>query len=254
MGNTTLFDDGSHKNILMEDFADGGAAVQANQHLIVHNGKAMILDPGGHKIYSKLLSATMHEIGGGELQYIFLSHQDPDIVAACNGWLMTTDADAYCSELWTRFVPHFGLDNLVVERLKPIPDEGMSLDLGGVPLLLVPAHFMHSCGNFQVYDPISKILYTGDLGASLGQSYVEVPDFDAHIQYMEGFHRRYIASNSILRAWAAMARCLDIEIIAPQHGALFRGTDHVNRFIDWCEQLECGVDLIANNLKAPVMA
>ncbi len=255
MGNTTLFDDGNHKNILMEDFAgDSAVAVQANQHLIVHNGKAMILDPGGHKIYSRLLSATMQEIGGGELQYIFLSHQDPDIVAACNGWLMTTDADAYCSALWTRFVPHFGLDKLVADRLKPIPDEGMSLDLGGVPLLILPGHFMHSCGNFQVYDPASKILYTGDLGASLGQPYMEVPDFDAHIQYMEGFHKRYIASNSILRAWAAMVRCLDIEILAPQHGAMFRGKENVNRFVDWCEGLQCGIDLLAPTLKAPAIA
>ena len=36
-----------------------------------------------------------------------------DIVAALNGWLMTTDADAYVSSLWTRFVPHFGFDHLV---------------------------------------------------------------------------------------------------------------------------------------------
>ncbi len=251
MGNTVLFDDGVHKNILLEDFAGSGTAVQANQHLIIHNGKGVILDPGGHKIYSKVLSETMAQLGGGTLEFIFLSHQDPDIVAACNGWLMTTDATAYCSELWTRFVPHFGLDNLVADRLIGIPDEGMVLDLGGCPLLVIPAHFMHSCGNHQIYDPASKILYTGDLGASLGQDYIEVSDFDTHLQYMEGFHKRYIVSNTIMRAWAAMVRNLDIEVIAPQHGAFFRGKEMVNKFIDWCEELQCGIDLMAAKMAIP---
>ena len=107
---TTLFDAGGHRNVLLPDFSAGGVAVQANQHLIIHGGEGMILDPGGHKVYSKVLGATSNELRGAKLRYLFLSHQDPDIVAASNGWLMTTDADAYISALWTRFVPHFGLD------------------------------------------------------------------------------------------------------------------------------------------------
>jgi flavorubredoxin len=66
--------------------------------------------------------------------------------------------------------------------------------------------------------------------------------FDAHLKYMEGFHRRYMAGNKALRLWAAMVRQLDIETIAPQHGALFKGKAMVERFISWCEQLECGMD------------
>ena len=238
-----LFDNGNHRNILLEDI-EGGLAVQANQHLIVHNGAGMILDPGGHKVYNRVISATLAQLKGGSLKYLFLSHQDPDIVAAANGWLMTTDAEAYCSALWVRFIPHFGLDRLVEQRLHAIADEGMTLDLNGTPLLIIPAHFLHSPGNFQVYDPVSKILYSGDLGASLGMEYREVTDFDAHLPHMEGFHRRYIAGNRAMRMWAAMVRTLDIEIIAPQHGALMRGKQQVNRFIDWCEQLQCGIDLL----------
>jgi flavorubredoxin len=242
--NTVLFDDGLHRNILLEDFGSGGAAIQANQHVIVHGKEGMILDPGGHKIYSSVLSETLSLLGGSNLRYIFLSHQDPDIVAAINGWLMTTDADAYISKLWTRFVPHFGLDHLVIDRLKPVPDEGMQLALDETHVSILPAHFLHSPGNLHVYDPISKILYTSDLGASLGMDYIEVPDFEEHIRYMEGFHKRYMASNKAMRAWADMARTLDIDIIAPQHGALFKGKEMVNQFIDWCAQLQCGTDII----------
>ena len=128
--NITLFDDGKHKNVLLEDFSGTGLAVQSNQHVIVDDGIGMILDPGGHKVYSKVLSATNGLLGRAKLQTIFLSHQDPDIVAAVNGWLMTTDATAYVSKLWVRFVAHFGLDRLVESRLLPIPDEGMDFPVG----------------------------------------------------------------------------------------------------------------------------
>lgn len=250
MPTRALFDDGVHRNLLLPEFGSG-LAVQANQHLVVHGGVGMILDPGGHKVYPAAMSETNSVVGRGSLGVLFFSHQDPDIVAAANGWLMTTDAVAYVSQLWIRFVPHFGLDKLVVERLRPIPDEGMWIDLNGVRLAFVPAHFLHSAGNFQVWDPHSRILYSGDLGASLGMEYDEVTDFDAHVPFMEGFHRRYMASGRAMRAWAAMARELDPDLIAPQHGAFFRGRDMVKRFIDWAGSLECGVDLMPSPYRVP---
>ncbi len=250
MANLELFNQDGHVNTMIDE-GDGDLAIQANQHLVVHNGEGMILDPGGHKVYAKVLSETFAQLGGGNLKYVFLSHQDPDIVAAINGWLMTTDAEAHVSALWERFVPHFGLDALVADRLKCIPDEGTTLNLGGVDLLVIPAHFLHSCGNFQVYDPVSKILYSGDLGASIGMSYQSVTDFNSHLPFMEGFHQRFMANNKVMKMWAEMIRNLDIETIAPQHGAVFQGKELVNQFIDWVENLECGLDLMADSYKIP---
>ena len=246
MSALTLFEQGSHRNLLLAE-KDAGEAVPANHHVIVHEGAGIVLDPGGHKVYRQVLGDTTAALRGGSLRYIFLSHQDPDIVASLNGWLMTTDALAYASELWVRFIPHFGIDRLVQGRLHGIPDEGMVLDLAGCPLVALPAHFLHSCGNFHLYDPLAKILYSGDLGASIGETDREVRDaqaFAAHVPHMEGFHRRYMASNRALRAWARMVRGLDIETIAPQHGAMLRGRPVVEAFLGWCEGLACGIDLL----------
>lgn len=239
----TLYERDGHANILVNDLSVGHM-IQANQHVIVHNGEGMVLDPGGHKVYAKLFAMIADQFKIGNLRHVFFSHQDPDVIAATNGWLMVTDADAYLSALWMRFIPHFGVDEIVVERIKPIPDEGMTLELGGLTLSVLPAHFLHSPGNFQLYDPQSKILYSGDLGASVGIEYAMVEDFDAHIPAMEGFHRRYMASGKAMRAWAHMARQLDIEMIAPQHGAMFPTRELSQRFIDWAENLACGVDLL----------
>ena len=42
----------------------------------------MLLDPGGHKVYSKVMSATASQLGNAKLEILFLSARDPDIVAA----------------------------------------------------------------------------------------------------------------------------------------------------------------------------
>jgi len=246
----TLYEADGHKNVVLPEF-DAGQGVPANQHVIVHGGEAMILDPGGHKVYNRVLQATLREARGCKLKHVFLSHQDPDIVAAVNGWLMTTDADAWCPSLWTRFVPHFGLDRLVADRLHGVPDGGMKLSLGGLDLLVLPGHFMHSPGNLHVYDPVSRILYTGDLGASVGPPYREVSDMAAHIQAMDGFHRRYIANNAVLRLWLDMVRQLDVQTVAPQHGAMMVGPDKVAAFFDWLEGLQCGTDLAGDMFRLP---
>ncbi len=245
-----LFEAENHRNILLPE-QDAGAGVPSNQHVIIDGGSAMILDPGGSKVYSKVFSATAKARKGAKLEYVFLSHQDPDIVTALNGWLMTSDAQALCSKIWHRFIPHFGSDKLVFERVTPIPDEGMILELGNAKLQVLPAHFLHSVGNFHVYDPDSKILYTGDVGASLGETYRVVEDFDAHVPFMEGFQRRYMSSSAAVRAWVAMIRTLDVQTIAPQHGAMMQGEAMVTRFLDWLDGLECGIDAMPTIFSVP---
>ncbi|MFO1341768.1 MAG: hypothetical protein U1F05_01310 [Burkholderiales bacterium] len=42
-----------------------------------------------------------------------------------------------------------------------------------------------------------------------------------------------------------MVRQLDIEMIVPQHGPFFKGKAMCNQFIDWIDNLSCGVDLVS---------
>ena len=236
MAEKKLYDQDGHSFVLLEGCGHG-EMVPTNQVLIHDGNEGILLDPGGHKVHYDLMDTISALIPINQLKYLFFSHQDPDIVAAINAWLMLTDADAYISELWLRFVPHFGVDKLMISRLKGIPDGGMRFPLGDSELIFIPAHFLHSCGNIQVYDPKSKILFSGDLGASIGPDYVEVTDFDAHIPYMEGFHRRYMPSGHANRNWAEMVRNLDIEMIVPQHGSIFPTPELSRRFIDWVAEL-----------------
>ena len=250
--NRTLFQSEAeaHRALLLHDFGHP-SAVQANQYLIIDEGEGLLLDPGGPKVYPALFAETSFELQDGALRYISFSHQDPDVCTSMNAWLMDTRADAYVPGVWERFLSHFGVDELLEHRLKPVPDEGMWLELGGSEIALLPAHFLHSCGNIQVYDPTAKILFTGDLGASMGAEASTVTDFRRHLPFMEPFHRRFMASNEALRRWVDMVRTLDLELIAPQHGPIFEGKVVIDEFLNWCESLECGVDLMADMYVVP---
>ena len=254
-----LYEDEHHKcvafNDLVAESGGGSDIVPANQFLIVSNDHAALIDPGGNLIYNRLFMGVSEHIFVKNLDYVIASHQDPDIVASLNKWLVGTKCKVMVPEIWTGFVPHFCSPGNTEGRLLGIPDEGMNIDIGGTPFKALPAHFLHSEGNFHFYDPISKILFSGDVGAAEipGSDAVHpVEDFDAHIKKMEGFHRRYMNSNKVIKLWVNMVRELDIEWIVPQHGGSFKGKKMVNRFLDWFEQLECGIDLVdQSNYRVP---
>ncbi len=250
MGARQLYDRDGHQFILLEGFGHG-EMVPTNQAVIANGGECMLLDPGGHKVHYDLMNEVSSLVSLNNLKYLFFSHQDPDIVAAANAWLMLTDAVGYISELWIRFIPHFGVDELLIPRLKGIPDQGMRLPLGSTEIVLLPAHFLHSAGNFQVYDPVSKTLFSGDLGASIAPGYVEVTDFDAHVPYMEAFHHRYMPSATANRLWAEMVRQLEIERIVPQHGAIFPDPITSGRFIDWVDDLPGAAEFMRSVYQLP---
>ena len=147
--------------------------------------------------------------------------------------------------VWERFAPHFTKVGKTENRVIGVPDSGGHLPLGRHELVLLPAHFMHSEGNFHFYDPVSKILFTGDLGVSMmsgAEASRPVTDLQAHIPRMEGFHRRYMVSNKILRLWEhgpATGHCHDRAAARrPHHGQ----ASHPG-FFAWIENLKCGIDL-----------
>ncbi len=244
---TVLFEQGSHQCLMFSDL-DGGEGVQSNQFLLVNGSTGAIIDPGGNLAYNALVVGMQRHFPAHRLGAILASHADPDIIAALDRWMTSTEAPVYISRLWERFAPHFCKPGKTLGRIRGLPDAGERLRLGEAPdafeIWALPAHFLHAEGNFQFYDPVSRILFSGDLGASLGPGLRPdrvVTELAGHIRHMEGFHRRYMVANKVLRWWADMASGLDIQMIAPQHGAPMAGPA-VAEFIDWVRGLDCGID------------
>ena len=240
-----LYEDADHKFIwLGTDNRYSKGVIQTMQYLIIDRGRGTLLDPGGVHLFSRVVAAVSRYISIDKVDTIFFSHQDPDVSSGIALWLGVTKARVYVSALWTRFLPHFGIVD--TSRVLPIEDSGGTLALpSGAKMRFVPSHFMHSPGHFSLFDERSRILFSGDIGAAVfgdGDDTVFVEDFQRHVPLIEGFHTRYIASNAVAKKWCSIVSALKPEMIAPQHGAIYRG-ESVAKFLSWLSALRCGVDL-----------
>ena len=240
-------EDGSRKFVWLGlDEADAEKGVLTNQYLLVSDGKGLLIDPGGYFVFNRVLEAVSEFLDPADVVGVFYSHQDPDIIGSLNLIVdFFPNAEIYVSELWVRFLPHLGATAGL--RLRPIPDDGMSIEVGKRPVRFIPAHFLHSPGNFTLYDPETRVLFTSDIGASVfppGVWYLFVEDFEDHTRYMEPFHRRYLASMKAVRLWLNRVKGLEIDVVAPQHGALMQG-ENARKFLQWLEALGAvGLDLM----------
>lgn len=220
---------------------EGRGEIDVNSYLIVSRGRGMLLDPGGYKIFPKVLANVSKYIDPRDIEYVYICHQDPDVAESLPLWVEITNSKIIVHWLWTRFLPHFGLED-VDSITHQLSDEGETIQFGATTLDFIPAHFLHSPGNFTIYDHRSKFLFTGDIGiAILDKPYIVVEDMGRHIQLMKPMHERVMATSTAVKLWLNRVRHLDIEAILPHHGAIIP-RQHVKRFFDFLESLKVGID------------
>jgi len=241
-----LYDDGTHKCVMFsfDDETHEDSFLSVNQYLIVKHGVGFLIDPGSEAIFDELYDAVSEHVEIEDIKYIFFSHQDPDVSGSIGQWAISTKARFVMSSLWVRFMSHYGFSEM--SRVMALGDKGAKLKFGEEYIHFVPAHFLHSPGNFSLYDSVSKILFSGDIGAAIVSSpkaYKKVENFEQHKEHLLGFHKRYMGSNKVCRAWVSRVNRLDVSIIAPQHGFVFE-EQNVALFLAWLEELECGSDFI----------
>ncbi|KMT66360.1 MBL fold metallo-hydrolase [Catenovulum maritimum] len=213
--------------------------IDTNQYMLVAGQRALLMDPGGIELFAPMLGAVLRHASVEHITDIFASHQDPDIISSLGLWDQALpNAKLHSPWLWEGFIRHFGMNNI---EYVAVPDEGGTIDLGSHSVEMVPAHYLHSSGNFHIYDPSCKLLMSGDVGAALEDvdAPLYVDNFEQHIPKMKGFHQRWMPSNAAKLDWINRVRKLDIEIMAPQHGRIFTG-ENVGKFLDWFEALDVG--------------
>jgi len=237
-----IYENGAHKwAVIARDPEKPDYIIDTNEYLVINDDNAILLDPGGQEVFPAVFSAISQQYDPGNIRALFASHQDPDIISSLDLWLeVNPKAKCYLSWLWSSFVPHFGGTDQTFINL---PDEGLDFDFYGLNLFAMPAHYLHSSGNFHLYDKEAKILFTGDIGAAMlpdDQNNLYVENFSDHIKYAEGFHRRWMGSNKAKLDWCTRAAEMKIDMLCPQHGAIYRGAD-VERFINWFSDLKVGI-------------
>lgn len=237
----TFFEQGSHRwAAVTRDPSRPDYLIDTNEYLVQHGEQALLTDPGGMEIFPEVFAAINTQFDARRIRTLFASHQDPDVISSLALWIdFNPEIRCHLSWLWSSFVPHFGgNDNTFIT----IPDEGADIELGSLTLRAVPAHYLHSSGNFNLYDPTARILFSGDIGAALlppGEDALFVSDFERHIRHAEGFHRRWMGSNEAKLDWCERVAAMKVDMLCPQHGAIYQGPD-VERFINWFASLPVG--------------
>ena len=240
-----LFEDKDHKVVYLGSRgATKSRSVDVLSYLLIDRDEGLIIDPGGYHLFPKTVYNVSKYIPLKNIKYIYFCHQDPDVCGSLPMWMdVCPQAKIAIGELWVRFLPHFGVEE-IEEVAYPIPSDGGTLNVGKAPVEVIPAHYMHSPNHFSLYDPVSKFLFTGDIGIALGDfKYLVVEDWINHLDYIYTPHKILMASNKVTRAWAEGVKNLEIKAILPQHGAIIQEKD-VKHFIKFMENLKCGVDLI----------
>jgi flavorubredoxin len=242
-----IYQRGDHQwAVVARDPEKPGYVIDTNEYLVSYRSESLLTDPGGMEIFPAVFAALSQEVDLSNIKYLFASHQDPDIISSLALWLdLNPGLRCYLSWVWGSFVPHFGGND---KTFISIPDEGMEVNLNGLSLQAIPAHYLHSSGNFHLYDPVAKILFSGDVGAAMvppEEDTLFVEDFDRHIRFAEGFHRRWMGSDEAKLDWCKRAAQLEIDMLCPQHGSIYQGQD-VERFINWFAELPVGSALSAS--------
>lgn len=207
----------------------------------------LLIDPGSSSDFSVVQSKVSQVLGGiDEVSSIFINHQDPDVASAV-GLMMgryTPDASVLCTEDTWRLVHYYNIPRERFVALEKYPN-GLKLPTGEV-LLPVPSPFCHFVGAMMLYDPKTRVLFSGDLFGGL-------TDRDAEGLYadesdwmgMRAFHQIYMPTQKALQNALDNIRQLDPapEIIAPQHGRVIAG-QYVDEYIERLGNLPVGLDIL----------
>ena len=243
MKSEVLFDGNGHKWVFMGRDPDRrDEIIDTNEFAIITEDGTLLLDPGGIEIFPRVLSELTRFVSPDHVKALFASHQDPDVISSLPMWLdLCPNVKTYISTIWTSFISHFATGREA--DIVGIPDEGQTITVGkSLKVQAIPAHYCHSSGNFSLYDPEARILFSGDIGSAIlpsAEAGLFVEDFSTHTDLMRSFHQRWMPSGAALRSWTQRVRGLEPAMIAPQHGSIFKGED-VYRLLDWLDSIDVG--------------
>ncbi len=207
-----------------------------------------LIDPGSPLDFPHISQKIAKVIGNiSKINLYSLNHPDPDV--AMNAvFIRNANAKAVClttEENW-RLIAHYEIPPESVKLIHTFKEGKAPLATGHI-LKFIPSPFCHAKGAFMIYDPQTRVLFTGDLFGGISdaerifQFFAEEEEWDG----IRAFHQIYMPTKRALRYVIEKIRALYPPplIIAPQHGAILKGVI-LEQFMDRLFNLDVGADLL----------
>lgn len=233
-----------------------GAMLECNVYLrVFRRGSTevnVLIDPGPPKdldVVTEKVSAVLGSMR--RIDYVFLNHQDPDVASnAAAIQHASPRAKVLCSEDTWRLVRFYGLDPKRFVAVEDFPGGSTTLATGHT-LVFAPTPFCHFRGAVMLYDPESRVLFSGDLygGAHAAGMVADESSWPGVVQ----FHQIYMPARLALQKAAAAVHRLSPApaIVAPQHGAIVVG-EAAESIAYEVADLDVGLDLLDSTEDAEV--
>lgn len=200
--------------------------VSYNSYVLLDE-KTVLFDTADESISRQYIENVVHALNGRPLDYMVVQHMEPDHCAMIDDMLRRyPEAKMVCSaKAVGMFAQFYGTD---VAARALVVKEGDKLSTGEHTLHFVMAPMVHWPEVMVTYDEKDKILFSADafgtFGALAGNIFNDEITFDT--TWMNDAHRYYtniVGKYGVqVQALLKKAASLDIEMICPLHGPIWR--------------------------------
>lgn len=215
---------------------------QTTHYVVCSMGQAVLIDPGGIADFGPLLNAISEKIDLTKITAVIATQSSSYAIGSIGYWaeVLGPETPIYASELIAAELPHIDPD-LNVQIVSESGGEVAMSD--GTGLHMVPAPYLPSADSMTVYDPMARVLYTGDIGTAEGSWADDSTPFAERFAFvshsMNAFHETWFASSRAIEDWMARIDGCDVEVVAPRAGPCLRGRE-VTHFKKWVAAMATG--------------
>lgn len=208
----------------------------------------LLINPGSSADFAVVSQKVSRLIGGMQnTSAIYINHQCPDVGSSAP--LITArfapKANIISSEDTFRLISPLGLRRDRFVATDRARNGVMTLPTGD-RIQVVPSPFCHFRGAVMLYDPHTRVLFTGDLFAGLTEQGTSRLDaIESDWTGVRAVHQLYMPSSLAIRRVIDAIRKLDPfpEVLAPHQGSIVRGA-LVEDWLDRLYHLPVGLDII----------
>ena len=216
-----------------------GDPFQCHPYFIKNSDESILIDPGSMIEFDETIRKVKTIADIKSIKYIVLHHQDPDLAAAVPEIEKLIDRDDLLIVTHSRMsllIKHYLVTSNYYEIDKK---DNMLLTSTGLKLDFLTTPYCHSPGAFVSYEPVSKILFSGDIFGGIEKSWSFYAD-GTYFEKAKQFHQEYMPSKDIFNYALGKIEKLDIDLKAPQHGSIIK-KKYINKLIQNMKNLDCGL-------------